>query len=121
MFKKSLLAVIIASSLGSVAAPTLAQDFGYRNAPPPPRYEVVPPPRHGYVWVPGYWERRGHRDYWVQGTWVRERRGHRFDQPHWVQRDGRWYFVQGRWQRGDRDGDGVPNQYDRRPNDPRRY
>ena len=23
--------------------------------PPPMRYEVVPAPRPGYVWAPGYW------------------------------------------------------------------
>ena len=28
-------------------------------APPAPRVEVVPPPRVGFVWAPGYWEWRG--------------------------------------------------------------
>ena len=27
----------------------------------------------------------------------------------------------GHWNRGDRDGDGVPNRYDRRPGNPHRY
>ena len=137
MFKKLLLAVVVAGSLGSVAAPTLAQDYGYRRGPPEPRQEAVPQPRRGQVWVPGHWERRDRQFVWVKGTWVRERRGHVFQPAHWEQRqDGRWYYVKGHWRRGggdrdgdgipnrvdrDRDNDGVPNKADRRPNDPRRY
>jgi hypothetical protein len=41
-----------------------------------------------------------------------------FVPAHWTQRDGRYFFEQGHWQRtGDRDADGVPNRYDRRPDD----
>ena len=35
----------------------------------------------------------------------------------WRERGGRWEYDRGRW---DRDGDGVPNRYDRRPNNPYR-
>ena len=139
MFRKTLLAAMLASSLGSFAVPAISadySDYGYRRAPPAPRHEVVPAPRHGAVWVPGYWERRDNGYRWVKGTWVRERRGHHYEPAHWVHRDGRWYFVQGAWRpvRGDRDGDGIPNRvdrdrdndgvpnaHDRRPNDARRF
>ena len=102
-----------------------------RVGPPAPRYEVVPSPRAGYVWAPGYWDRRGNRYGWVQGNWVRERRGYVYTQPTWVNHDGRYHFYRGAWARGggdrdrdgvpnrfdrDRDGDGIPNRYDRRPN-----
>ena len=102
------------------------------TAPPPLRFESVPPMRHGYVWAPGYWDWRGHRHVWVSGHYMRERPGYYYTEPRWVQSDGRWMRHEGRWDRGgrggrgdmdhdgipnrydrDRDGDGVPNRYDR--------
>ena len=53
--------------------------------PPPPRVEVVPAPRTGYVWVPGYWDAREHRHVWARGHWVRERAGYRYIEPRWAQ------------------------------------
>ena len=134
MFRKSVLAALLATSLGSVAVTGFAADYGYRRAPPAPREEVIPAARPGYVWAPGYWELRDNRYRWVKGSYGRERRGHHYNQSQWVQRnDGRWYLVRGGWQRGDRDhdgipnrvdrdrdGDGVPNRADRRPDNPRR-
>ncbi len=90
----------------------------YHRAPPPPRHEVVPPPRRGMVWAQGHWERRGHRDAWVPGRWIQARPGYVYRQPHWDQHGNRWSMQRGGW---DRDGDGVPNRYDRRPNNPTRY
>jgi hypothetical protein len=37
------------------------------GAPPPPRAEPLPPPRHGYVWIPGFWDWDGHRHFWREG------------------------------------------------------
>lgn len=114
MLKKTFLATLVVASLGAAtAAPSASAEVFVRVAPPAPRVEVVPAPRHGYAWVPGYWDYRGHRYVWVQGTWVRERPGYRYYSPRWVQRDGRWVMERGRWDRGDRDHDGVPNRYDR--------
>ncbi|HEX2825918.1 MAG TPA: YXWGXW repeat-containing protein [Burkholderiales bacterium] len=120
MLRKTVLAAMLASSLAGVAATGYAADFGFRHAPPVPRAEVIPAARAGYVWVPGYWDYSKHRYQWVNGHYVRERRGYHYQQSHWVQRDGRWYLERGRFAR-DRDGDGVPNRFDRRPNNPRRY
>ncbi len=106
--------------------------------PPPPRYEAMPGPRHGPVWVPGHWEPNGPRHLWIAGQWVQQRPGFGYAQPAWGERDGRWHMDHGRWERrhgdgdfdrdgvpnrydGDRDGDGVPNRYDRRPHNPYRY
>ena len=86
-------------------------------APPPPRFERVPPPRRGFVWAPGHYEWRGGRHVWVGGYWVRARPGYAYRAPAWRQDGGRWVYSAGRW---DRDGDGVPNRYDRRPNNPYR-
>lgn len=87
------------------------------HAPPPPRYERVPAPRRGMVWSQGHWEWRGHRHVWVPGQWMQVRHGHHYRQPRWVQRSDQWRFVRGGW---DRDGDGVPNRHDRRPDNPYR-
>ena len=86
--------------------------------PPAPRYEAVPPPRRGMVWAEGHWERRGHRDAWVPGRWIKARPGYVYRQPHWDQRGDRWNMQRGGW---DRDRDGVPNRQDRRPDNPSRY
>ena len=109
------------------------------NAPPPTRYEVVPVPRHGYVWAPGYWHWNGRRHVWFEGHWERARPGHYYQRAEWQRSHDGWRLNRGGWQRGersarhdhhvhhgnqvrrDRDGDGVPNRYDRRPNDPYRY
>lgn len=107
-----------AATLPSVA--TAQSTVWIQTAPPPLRQEVVPPPRHGYVWAPGYWEWNGGRHVWHRGAWMRERRGYVYAPPTWVEHDGRWEFRRGAWARGDADHDGVPNGVDRRPNDPNR-
>ena len=121
MIRKILLAAVVAASLGGVTVPAAAADIYVRREPPPPREEVVPAPRRGYAWAPGYWDWRGKRHVWHAGSWVRERPGHRYRETRWVERDGRWYLSRGRWERmRDRDGDGVPDRFDRRPDNPRR-
>lgn len=87
------------------------------HAPPPPRYEAAPRARRGMAWVPGHWEWRGHRHVWMHGHWVKARHGYHYREPRWVEHGGRWNMRPGGW---DRDGDGVPNRHDRRPNDPYR-
>ena len=121
--RKLLIAGFCVASLGGAALPMVAsaQVTVYHNAaPPPPRFEAVPAARRGYVWVPGYWVLRGHRHAWRAGHWERGRAGYSYVQPNWVQRDNRWEFNRGRWNRGDRDRDGVPNRFDRAPNNPNR-
>lgn len=123
MTHRSLTATCLAlACLGAAGVmPAFAEsNIGLRGAPPPPRYEVMPAPRSGQVWVPGHWEARGSNAVWVGGVWLRERPGFRYSTPTWVQHDGRWEMRQGGWVRGDQDGDGVPNGVDRRPNDPYR-
>ncbi len=121
--RKTLLVAICIGSLAGISVPlnANAQQVIYFNAPPPEaRREVVPAPRRGYVWSPGYWNVRGNRHVWQRGHWERARHGYYFAQPTWTQRDDRWQLERGRWNRGDRDHDGVPNGMDRAPNDPNR-
>jgi hypothetical protein len=72
------------------------------NAPPPPRYEVLPPPRYGYIWIPGYWnwDRRHH--VWNPGYWERTRAGYFYEAPRWYQGPGGWRLDRGGWYQGDR-------------------
>ena len=138
MKRKLLLGALAVSSIGVLPLPAAAEVSVYLDvAPPAPRYEVVPAPRAGYVWQPGYWDWRGDRHYWRKGYWVRERQGYYYHPSRWEQRNGRWHMENGGWHReryayydgrgrgnGDRDRDGVPNRYDRdRDNDgvPNRY
>ena len=121
MFKKILLASLIAASFASVPLTSFAQrTVIIREAPPPPREEVVPGPRRGQAWAPGHWAWRNGQHVWVSGHWMRARPGHRWVGDTWVERNGRWAYQGGRWERGDRDRDGVPNRFDRAPNNPNR-
>ena len=145
--RKALLGAIALSSIGFMPIPASAQIY-IDVAPPAPRHEVIPPHRAGYVWQPGYYDWRNGRHVWTRGHWVRERQGMYWHPSRWEQRDGRWYMEKGRWDRqryasrdgrrgdnpmGDRDRDGIPNAYDRdkdgdgvrnnrdaRPNNPNR-
>lgn len=122
-FRRNLLALTCATAIAAMAVPlTASGEVGiFLNvAPPPSRYEVIPAPRHGYVWSSGYWNAKGQKHVWQAGHWERERNGYHFTQPAWTQRDNRWELQRGAWNRGDRDGDGVPNSRDRAPDNPNR-
>ena len=100
---KSKLVAAAALTLGLAAiAPTqaLAQvgvSLVIGNAPPPPRFESLPPPRVGYVWAPGYWNWDGYRHVWVGGHWLPERSGYRYHPAEWVRVDNGWRLSQGGW------------------------
>lgn len=118
--KKLLIAALLASSLGSVALPSVAANIIIETAPPPPRSERVPSARRGYVWTPGYWDWKGRKYVWVKGSYVKARPGYVYHEPKWEQHDGKWQKQGGSWGRGDNDHDGVPNRADDHPNNPRR-
>lgn len=135
------LAIAGACALAGLAASLpVAADVNVvvRVAPPGPRVEVVPAPKAGHVWAPGYWAWRDGRHVWVGGHWVRERHGMHYHPSRWVERDGHWHLVPGGWNAKpyalrdadrdgvpnrldrDRDGDGVRNRRDARPDNPNR-
>ncbi len=70
-------------------------------APPPPRFERVPPPRVGYVWAPGYWrwDAYAHRHIWAGGYWVPARRGYIYRPARWVPYGHGYRFYPGGWGR----------------------
>ena len=116
--KKLIVGSLMAATLAASALPAAARSEIIVNvAPPPVRYEGVPAPRAGWIWVPGYWDWRHHRHFWVAGHWSRYRPGYAYAPARWIERDTRWYYRGPRW---DRDGDGVPNRYDRAPDNPYR-
>ncbi|MFY3306215.1 hypothetical protein [Achromobacter ruhlandii] len=89
-------------SLGALAVPGVAQAgvaISIDVAPPPPRVEVVPPPRVGYVWAPGHWEWVSGRHAWIEGAWLPARPGYVYHRPEWRQRHGHWVYYEGRWAR----------------------
>lgn len=68
-----------------------------RVAPPAPRHEAVPAPRHGQEWVPGYWNWNGHRYMWMSGHWERARPGFTYRHPEWHQGAHGWELDRGGW------------------------
>ena len=66
--------------------------------PPPPRYEVIPAPRIGYVWSRGYWDYDHGHHAWRAGHWEKERAGRQWSQAAWEERDGHWYLNRGHWE-----------------------
>lgn len=118
--KMVLPALIAAGTLGAALLPTpsTASHPTYTHvAPPPAKHSYAPAPRVGHTWVPGYWDHRGHRYQWVEGYWQPHRVGYVYRPHHWAPHNNGWVLHRARW---DRDGDGVPNRFDRYPNNPHR-
>jgi len=89
-------------ALGAAAwAPAEAAQVGVNlvigTAPPVPRFESVPVPRRGYVWVPGYWNWNGHHHIWLAGHWEAERYGYQYQPAVWVREGDAWRLDQGGW------------------------
>ena len=75
----SLAAAAFFSTATVVTAPFTPADaqvsITFGSPPPPPRYEVVPAPRAGYVWAPGHYELINDQYVWRPGQWMTERAG----------------------------------------------
>jgi len=66
--------------------------------PPPPRVVVLPAPRRGYVWAPGYWRWNGYEHVWTEGYYVaRPRPRAEWISGRWEQRPRGWVYVEGHW------------------------
>jgi len=119
---------LIAPATFTPAAAQASLNVMIGTPPPQPIYEVVPAPRAGYVWAPGYWQWNGYRHVWTSGRWMAERRGYHWVPDRWAQHQNGWRHEPGHWDRqvaergpwGDRDHDGVPNQFDNHPYNPYR-
>lgn len=103
MVKRKVAAVAVlllgAAALSAPASSHAGVSIDVDIAPPAARVEVMPAARAGFVWVPGFWEWRGHRHFWVAGHWMPERRGFHWVPAHWEPRGPRWHFEEGHWAR----------------------
>ena len=99
--RKLMLATLLLSAAASIApgVSLAAVNIDIDVAPPPARVEVVPEPRAGYVWAPGYWAWRGHEHVWVAGHWIHERRGYHWVPDTWVGDGPHCHYVRGHWER----------------------
>jgi hypothetical protein len=91
---------LLIAALGLAALPVLANEYVVRDvtiAPPEPPNEVMPAPRAGYVWAPGYYDYAQNKHHWHKGHWVQERKGYRYEAPRWAQENGRWNLSAENW------------------------
>lgn len=101
--------LLLAALMAAAVLPATAQVSVHINlpgvvqaAPPPPRYERMPGPRAGQVWVPGHWQWNG-RDYaWRGGYWQAARRDYAYAPGAWVRVDDGWRWREGDWRRAER-------------------
>jgi len=124
---KRILVTVAAALISTAAFAPVAQAQHNRTevivvqkAPPALRREAVPAARRGYEWIPGYWNWTGRKYVWTRGHYEKVRRGYVYARPEWRQGDNGWTLQRGGWRAGDRDGDGVRNRDDARPNNPNR-
>jgi hypothetical protein len=81
-------------------------------APPAIIVEAAPPPRVGYIWVPGYWSWSGHGHVWSEGGWEQVRDGHRYQRPEWRRDGDKWRFREGGWKEVKQDKKHKKRGYD---------
>jgi hypothetical protein len=103
-----LTAMVLAITVGLSACTVTPAHYSARGpnvvvlapvAPPPPRYEPVPPPRPDYVWAPGYWHWENDRHHWVDGHWEQHRPNERWVAHRWDQDDRGHWRLNGGWHR----------------------
>jgi hypothetical protein len=66
--------------------------------PPPLRTEaptLQPSPKH--VWIPGYWKWGGINYEWMDGRWVKGKKGKVWTPGAWEQVGVRWVWKPGKW------------------------
>ena len=116
--RNHLLAGLVAASFAAIALPSYAEV--YISHDPPSRRAEHHEAREGYVWVPGVWQWKNNKHHWVEGRYVKERKGYRYEKDRWVMHDNnKWTMQRGGWSH-DTDGDGTPDRTDNAPNNPRR-
>lgn len=97
VFAAALLAIGLAAMAPAGASTQLGVNLVIGTAPPLPRFESVPPPRHGYVWAPGYWGWNGRHHVWLAGRWEPERYGYQYRPAVWLRDGDGWRLDEGGW------------------------
>lgn len=130
------LAVLAVAGAALAGGAQAATSVYVQIAPPAPIIETVPVAPPGRIWVPGHYEWNGHRYHWMRGYFVAARPGYDYRAAEWVRHGDRWAYQPGSWVevrngpgrhgqghaygRRDSDRDGVPDRFDRQPNNPYR-
>jgi hypothetical protein len=99
--RSAAIAVMAALCFAAVcgAMPALA-DKDQHIAPPPLRDEIPPPqPSLKHVWTPGYWKWAGINYEWVDGSWVKGKKGKAWVPGTWEQVGSRWVWKRGEWKK----------------------
>ena len=96
MLFKRMIGLVFAGALTFSAG---AAEVVVRVAPPRVLVERRgPPPSREHVWVQGYHNWDGHGYVWVPGRWERAPRPRaHWVAHHWVRRRGGWVLVEGHW------------------------
>lgn len=70
-------------------------------APPPPQVEVIPvAPGPAYVWIGGFWRWQVNRHVWIGGRWaLPPRGGYRWAPGGWDRHGRGWRWRDGHWGR----------------------
>lgn len=98
----AMIAITGAAFLPTSASAQVSVNVIIGEAPPPPRYEVAPPPRPGYIWAPGFWNWEGRSHVWVPGHWEPARAGEYYRRPEWVRSPEGWRLQRGGWHHDER-------------------
>ena len=94
----AVLAVIGSAVCPGIARAQVSLDVVIRTPPPPMPVVVVPAPRAGFVWAPGYWSWDGHRHAWHDGHWEAERPDERYVAARWANTPEGWRFFPAHWE-----------------------
>lgn len=97
MYAVALIALSSAAFMPAVAMAQIDLNVVIGNAPPPPKYEIVPQARRGYVWAPGFWNWDGGHHVWSAGRWEPERKGSQYRRAEWVRENDNWRLNRGGW------------------------
>lgn len=100
-FLRTVPGILAIAVLAAVAPVQAAVNVNINISPPPPRYEVVPQVRPGYIWAPGYWAYQNRNYVWMRGHQIAHRPGQRWVADHWE--TGNRYRA-GYWEPERRDG-----------------
>ena len=126
---KSLLLFLTVSATSAAALSQVSININVPGfvqiAPPSPRYEAVPRPLRGQVWVPGRWVWNEREYVWRAGLWQSERPDYVYAPGRWVTGDGGWRWAEDQWRRRPdahrrhKEGDRQESEDDERHDDAR--
>ena len=98
--RSAAIAVLAALCLAAWPGAAAPSDEDPRVAPPPLRAEIPPPqPTPKHVWTPGYWKWAGINYEWVDGSWVKGKKGMAWVPGTWNQVGARWVWKRGEWKK----------------------